>query len=106
MTPQSAYKKETIEFLSTIRVNFYEPDEIVPEGHGSGRFSFRINNRKYRMSFRDLEDVFHFDNKEGRETEPGTPPAELQSFWTMIGVNEYMSSTAKSTHIRNPTLMI
>ncbi|CAA7037139.1 unnamed protein product [Microthlaspi erraticum] len=30
--PSPAYQKETIEFLSTLRVNFYEPDEIVPEG--------------------------------------------------------------------------
>ncbi|CAA7054034.1 unnamed protein product [Microthlaspi erraticum] len=104
MNPLPAYKKETIEFLSTLRVNFYEPDEIMPEGHGSGRFSFRINKRKYRMSFKELEDVFHFEHKDGRETEPGTPQAELQAFWAMIGVGEYMSSTAKSTHIRNPVL--
>ncbi|CAA7040470.1 unnamed protein product [Microthlaspi erraticum] len=88
--PSPAYQKETIEFLSTLRVNFYEPDEIVPEGHGSGRFSFRINKRKYRMSFKELEDVFHFEHKDGRETEPGTPQAELQAFWAMIGVGEYM----------------
>ncbi|CAA7054281.1 unnamed protein product [Microthlaspi erraticum] len=90
MNPLPAYQKETIEFLSTLRVNFYEPDEIVPEGHGSGRFSFRINKRKYRMSFKELEDVFHFEHKDGRETEPGTPQAELQAFWAMIGVGEYM----------------
>ncbi|CAA7022716.1 unnamed protein product [Microthlaspi erraticum] len=104
MNPLPAYQKETIEFLSTLRVNFYEPDEIVPEGHGSGRFSFRINKRKYRMSFKELEDVFHFEHKDGRETEPGTPQGELQAFWAMIGVGEYMASTAKSTHIRNPVL--
>ncbi|CAA7059715.1 unnamed protein product [Microthlaspi erraticum] len=56
------------------------------------------------MSFRELEDLFHFDHKEGRETEPGTPSRELQALWTMIGIGEYKSSAARSTHIRNPTL--
>ncbi|CAA7049210.1 unnamed protein product [Microthlaspi erraticum] len=75
--PSACYQKETIEFLSTLRVNFYEPDEIVPEGHGSGRWA---RNRAWNAT------------------------RELQAFWAMIGVGEYMASTAKSTHIRNPVL--
>ncbi|CAA7016398.1 unnamed protein product [Microthlaspi erraticum] len=104
MNPLPAYQKETIEFLSTLRVNFYEPDEIVPEGHGSGRFSFRINKRKYRMSFKELEDVFHFEHKDGRETEPGTPQGRASSLLGNDRSWRVHASTAKSTHIRNPVL--
>ncbi|CAA7019099.1 unnamed protein product [Microthlaspi erraticum] len=82
MSPQPAYGKETVEFLASLQVNFYEPDEIT-----------------WRTT-----DVFHFDHKEGRETELDTSAAELQVFWMMIGIGEYKSSTAKSTHIRNSTL--
>ncbi|CAA7042932.1 unnamed protein product [Microthlaspi erraticum] len=103
MNPQPAYQKETIEFLSTLRVNFYEPDEIVPEGHGSGRFSFRINKRKYRMSFKSWRMCFILNTKMG----------EKQSLERHKGASSLLgndrswrvhASTAKSTHIRNPVL--
>uniref|UniRef100_A0A1J3K422 Arabidopsis retrotransposon Orf1 C-terminal domain-containing protein n=1 Tax=Noccaea caerulescens TaxID=107243 RepID=A0A1J3K422_NOCCA len=103
-TPYPAYQKETVSLLSTLKVNFYEPDEVTPTGHGSGRFSFRVNKKKYRMSFRDLEGVFGFQNREGRAEASDVPQAELQGFWKMIGIGEYKSTTAKSTHIRNPVL--
>lgn len=65
-TPYPDHQNETVNFLSTLKVNFYEPDEVTPKNNGSGRFSFRVNEKKYRMSFKELEDVFDFHHRDDR----------------------------------------
>ncbi|KAG7530592.1 hypothetical protein ISN45_Un28g000020, partial [Arabidopsis thaliana x Arabidopsis arenosa] len=102
--PYPAYKEETIEFLSTLQVEMYEAlTDFELDTMGLGFLTFSVNEQRYQLSIKKLEELFGFPS--GKGTKPRFDREELKDLWATIGNNLPLNSArSKSNQIRRPVI--
>jgi len=102
--PYPAYKEETIEFLSTLQVEMYEAlTDFELDTMGLGFLTFSVNEQRYQLSIKKLEELFGFPS--GKGTKPRFDREELKDLWATIGNNLPLNSArSKSNQIRSPVI--
>ena len=102
--PYPAYKEETIEFLSTLQVEMYEAlTDFGLDTMGLGFLTFSVNEQRYQLSIKKLEELFGFPC--GKGTKPRFDREELKDLWTTIGNNLPLNSARfKGNQIRSPVI--
>ncbi|KAG7530189.1 hypothetical protein ISN45_Un50g000010 [Arabidopsis thaliana x Arabidopsis arenosa] len=93
--PYPAYKEETIEFLSTLQVEMYEAlTDFELDAMGLGFLTFLVNEQRYQLSIKKLEELFGFPS--GKGTKPRFDREELKDLWATIGNNLPLNSARDS----------
>jgi len=86
--PYGAYKKETIEFLSTMQMKMYQ---------GLTKYEL-VDEQRYQLLIRSLKGLFCFPS--GKGTKPRFQREELKDLWATIGNGVPLNSTrSKSNQI-------
>jgi len=100
----AAYKEETIEFLSTLQVEMYEGlTDFELETMGLGFLTFSVDEQRYQLSIKKLEELFGFPSEKG--TKPRFDREELKDLWATIGNNLSLNSArSKSNKIQSPMI--
>jgi len=102
--PYAAYKEETIEFLSTLQVEMYEGlTNFELETMGLGFLTFTVDEPRYQLSIKKLEELFGFPS--GKGTKPRFDREELKDLWATIRNNLSLNSArSKSNQIRSSVI--
>ncbi|KAG7559360.1 hypothetical protein ISN45_Aa05g009570 [Arabidopsis thaliana x Arabidopsis arenosa] len=102
--PYSAYKEETIQFLSSFQVEiFAEKKKKRERDYGLGYLTFTIHGQDYILTMKQLESLFEFQSGVG--TGHRVDRKEIVGLWETIGDDvKFYSSRSKSNTIRSPVL--
>ncbi|KAG7564258.1 hypothetical protein ISN44_As10g010280 [Arabidopsis suecica] len=102
--PYSAYKEETIQFLSSFQVEiFSEKSKKRERDYGLGYLTFTIHGQEYIFTIKQLESLFGF--RSGVGTGHHVDRKELTGLWETIGDDvKFFSARSKSNTIRSPIL--
>ncbi|KAG7548081.1 Integrase catalytic core [Arabidopsis suecica] len=102
--PYSAYKEETIQFLSSFQVEiFSEKKKKRERDYGLGYLTFTIHGQDYILTIKQLESLFEFQSGVG--TGHRVDRKEIVGLWETIGDDvKFFSSRSKSNTIRSPVL--
>ncbi|KAG7588658.1 hypothetical protein ISN44_As07g009770 [Arabidopsis suecica] len=102
--PYSAYKEETIQFLSSFQVEiFSEKSKKRERDYGLGYLTFTIHGQEYIFTIKQLESLFGFQSGVG--TGHRVDRRELTGLWETIGDDvKFFSACSKSNTIRSPIL--
>ena len=102
--PYPAYKEETIEFLSTLQVEMYETlTDFELDTMGLGFLTFSVNEQRYQLSIKKLEELFGFPC--GKGTKPRFDREELKDLWATIRNNLQLNlARSKSNQIWSPVI--
>ncbi|CAL9219084.1 unnamed protein product [Arabidopsis halleri] len=102
--PYSAYKEETIQFLSSFQVEiFSEKKKKRERDYGLGYMTFTIHGQDYIITMKQLESLFEFQSGVG--TGHRVDRKEIVGLWETIGDDvKFFSSRSKSNTIRSPVL--
>ncbi|KAG7594037.1 hypothetical protein ISN45_Aa01g028150 [Arabidopsis thaliana x Arabidopsis arenosa] len=102
--PYSAYKEETIQFLSSFQVEiFSEKKKKRERDYGLGYLTFTIHGQDYILTMKQLESLFEFQSGVG--TGHRVDRKEIVGLWETIGDDvKFFSSRSKSNTIRSPVL--
>ncbi|KAG7578930.1 Retrotransposon gag domain [Arabidopsis thaliana x Arabidopsis arenosa] len=102
--PYSAYKEETIQFLSSFQVEiFSEKKKKRERDYGLGYLTFTIHGQEYIFTIKQLESLFEFQSGVG--TAHRVDRKELIGLWETIGDDvKFFSARSKSNTIRSPVL--
>ncbi|CAA7045240.1 unnamed protein product [Microthlaspi erraticum] len=88
MNPLPAYKKETIEFLSLSGLTSTNPTNSSPRATEAENF-LPDQQEEVPDEFQELEDVFHFEHKNGRDR-AGNATRRASSLLGNDRIGEYM----------------
>ncbi|KAG7552349.1 Retrotransposon gag domain [Arabidopsis thaliana x Arabidopsis arenosa] len=102
--PYSAYKEETIQFLSSFQVEiFSEKKKKRERDYGLGYLTFTIHGQDYILTMKQLESLFEFQSGVG--TGNRVDRKEIVGLWETIGDDvKFFFSRSKSNTIRSPVL--
>ncbi|KAG7552312.1 hypothetical protein ISN45_Aa06g029140 [Arabidopsis thaliana x Arabidopsis arenosa] len=102
--PFSAYKEETIQFLSSFQVEiFSEKKKKRERDYGLGYITFTIHGKEYIFTMKQLESLFEFQSGVG--TGHRVDRKEVIGLWETIGDDvKFFSARSKSNTIRSPVL--
>ncbi|XP_024011351.1 uncharacterized protein LOC112086610 [Eutrema salsugineum] len=103
--PHPSYKDVTCQFLASLQVNHHNeegPDNIAA---GFGSIEFKIGKDQYKVTFREISDVFGFP-VEGRRClrKLAYYGNDLQQLWWALAAGSYEAGVSKAAAIRSPVL--
>ncbi|KFK23278.1 hypothetical protein AALP_AAs58733U000100 [Arabis alpina] len=99
-THHDLYPDLVCQFFATLRVFF--PTDAEHTG-GNGTLTFLIEGVRYRLSIKDICDIYGFPSERDNVI---IPPAfsEMNGFWRLFGEGEFSGNKVSHTDIRHPVL--
>ncbi|KFK22127.1 hypothetical protein AALP_AAs69374U000100, partial [Arabis alpina] len=99
-THHDLYPDLVCQFFATLRVFF--PTDAEHTG-GNGTLTFLIEGVRYRLSIKDICDIYGFPSERDNVI---IPPAflEMKGFWRLFGAGEFSGNKVSHTDIRHPVL--
>ncbi|XP_024010493.1 uncharacterized protein LOC112085505 [Eutrema salsugineum] len=105
MMSDVAYEGITQQFLATLEVVIYpKRDPKRLHGKGFGHIEFDIEGVHYKVSFKELDEIFGFERNGSSLDKFVYPRDELAALWETISFGPYLGGKSKTSCIRNPAI--
>ncbi|CAA7054043.1 unnamed protein product [Microthlaspi erraticum] len=100
-TRHESYRNASCLFLATLADNLCPDGKYTSDG-SDGYISFWATGRRHQFSYRKIDRALSLplSNRHGLDVDKD----EITALWGTIAFGDYISSTAKSSHIRSPPI--